>query len=227
MKEAWTIISDLKAQLGKHQGDLAAQLSRQTPVLNIGPDVEVRPHRASAQRSAPPNPPSPQDASKTEKQTGAAVDREHMLSMLEQKMQSVSARLSAPALQGDATAASPLPRAQPHGGGEAHVDAQTPRHVDNTAGLRPHVQDVITEYVLNDAAGSHGISRQTHGILSPRSPALGSSVDSMGGLGLGLGTIVRNDQWAGMKVTELIPGRYLAVVVPLGYACRCIIMRSG
>jgi len=29
----------------------------------------------------------------------------------------------------------------------------------------------------------------------------------VGGLGLGLGTIVRDEKWAGMKVTELIPGR--------------------
>jgi hypothetical protein len=219
MKEAWTIISDLKAQLGKQQGDLTAQLSRQTPVVFIGPDVEVRPHRAPAQRSAPPTPPSPQDESKTGKQSGAAVDREHMLSMLEQKMQSVSARLATPALQGDATAASPLPRAQPRGGGGAHTDAQTPRHVDNPAGLIR--QDVIR----NDAAGNHGMTRRAHSILSPRSPE--SSIDSIGGLGLGLGTIVRNDQWAGMKVTELIPDRFLAVGVPLEYACRCIILWSG
>ena len=30
--------------------------------------------------------------------------------------------------------------------------------------------------------------------------------EAIGGLGLGLGTIIQNEKWAGMKVTELIPG---------------------
>ena len=136
--------------------------------------------------------------------------------LIEQKLKSVSAKLAGSALKGDATA-SPLPRAQPRGSGGAHTDPQTPRQIDAHSPLRPHIQDVITEDVLHEAA-SRGGTRGPYPIVSSRSPAGGGSVevrqlgggsvDMVGGLGLGLGTIVRDEKWAGMKVTELIPGRY-------------------